>query len=139
MRFVAILLSLVASGSFADESWFVGNWTWSRERSIEIWSQGNPVARTQLIEVAPKVTENWKVDSGTLEITIDGVSPEPVNYFIRPIDDSQFELMLDLPDGKVHYKIIRHTEFGFCYRRGGNYSDDPAPREQETCFVPAGE
>lgn len=139
MRFRSVPLILLASYSFADESWFEGDWTWSRERSIEIWSQGDTVARNELEKVAPKVSQHWKVSSGILEITTDGMSQEPVNYFIRPISDSEFELLLDLPDGAVHYQIIRHTNFGFCYRRGGNYTTEPEPRERETCFVPATE
>ena len=120
----------------ADTAWFEGTWIWSRERSIDLWSQGDPAIAADLEEVAPDVVEIWVVDSGTLKVIADGEAFGPENYFVRPISDVEFEVIHEIPIGKLHHNIVQRTEFGFCIRRGGDYVEEPFTKERGTCFVP---
>lgn len=134
---IASLVLVSGVSTLADESWLEGSWVASKEHTIAALAQGDPQAKKALGESSLEFEGRWIIESGTIQIERKGAALERTVYYIRPIEEGIFELLIGLPDGEQNYVIIHRTDFGFCYRYGGDYSHPPSPEPHFECYVPA--
>lgn len=136
LRWLSVGLLLYSGTSvFGNESWLEGTWVVSKEHTIAALAQGSAQAKKALEEGSLEVEAKWIVESGTIQIERKSSQLERTVYYIRPIEEGIFEIVFDLPDGEQNYVIIHRTDFGFCYRYGGDYSHPPMQKPFAECYV----